>query len=87
MLTVYSAFWCPHCVKTEKFLKEKNIEFTSVNIETAPDDIVKKVVEVNGGIEWVVPTIEYNGAWRPGKVFKADVLEKDLREMGVTWID
>jgi mycoredoxin len=83
MLTVYSAFWCPHCVRTEKYLKEKNIEFTSVNIETAPEDVVRKVVEVNGGVEWVVPTIEYKGQWRRGKVFNAAELEKDLKAMGV----
>jgi mycoredoxin len=83
MLTVYSAFWCPHCIKTEKFLKENNIPFTSVNIETASDDVVQKVVDVNGGKEWVVPTLEFNGKWRKGKVFKPAELEKDLREMGV----
>lgn len=83
MLTVYSAFWCPHCVKTEKYLKEKGIPFTSVNIETATEDIVRKVVEVNGGVEWVVPTMEFNGKWRPGKKFKPDELEKDLKSMGV----
>lgn len=83
MLTVYSAFWCPHCIKTESYLKEKGIAFTSVNIETAPEDVVRKVVEVNGGVEWVVPTLEFNGKWRPGKVFKPRELEKDLRDMGV----
>ncbi|MBU1170438.1 MAG: glutaredoxin family protein [Proteobacteria bacterium] len=83
MLTVYSAFWCPHCIKTEKFLNEKHIPFTSINIETASEDTVRKVVEVNGGVEWVVPTLEFNGKWRPGKVFNAVELEKDLRDMGV----
>lgn len=84
MLTVYSAFWCPHCIKTEKFLKDKGIPFESVNIETATEDLVQQVVKVNGGIEWVVPTIEYHGQWRPGKVFKQAELEKDLKAMGVS---
>ena len=84
MLTVYSAFWCPHCVRTEKYLKEQGIEFKSINIETASEDVVKQVVAVNGGVEWVVPTLEFKGKWRPGKVFKAAELEGDLREMGVT---
>lgn len=83
MLIVYSAFWCPHCVKTENHLKELGVEFESVNIETAPEDVVQQVVEANGGIEWVVPTLEFNGKWRKGKVFKAKELEKDLKEMGV----
>lgn len=84
MLTVYSAFWCPHCIKTEKFLKDKGIPFESVNIETAPESVVQQVVKVNGGIEWVVPTLEYDGKWRPGKVFKQAELEKDLKAMGVS---
>lgn len=83
MLIVYSTFWCPHCTKTEKHLKSLGIEFKSVNIETAPGETVQQVVDANGGIEWVVPTLEYNGKWRKGKIFNARELEKDLREMGV----
>ena len=83
MLTVYSAFWCPHCIKTERYLKEKNIPFQSINIETAPEHVVQKVVQVNGGVEWVVPTLEYQGRWRPGKIFNPSQLEKDLKAMGV----
>ena len=43
----------------------------------------QKVVEVNGGDDWVVPTLEYNGKWRPGKVFNAAELEADLRAWGI----
>ncbi len=83
MLIVYSAFWCPHCTKTEKFLKENNIEFKSVNIETADQKVIDQVVEANGGVEWVVPTLEYKGKWREGKVFNATKLMADLKDMGV----
>lgn len=83
MLIVYSTFWCTHCVKTENYLKDRNIKFKSVNIETAPKEVVQQVIEANGGVDWVVPTLEFNGTWRPGKVFKPAELEKDLKEMGV----
>ena len=83
MLIVYSAFWCPHCTKTEKFLKENKIEFKSVNIEAADDSVVKNVIKANGGFEWVVPTLEYKGNWRPGMVFNAEALKKDLKNLGV----
>lgn len=83
MLIVYSAFWCPHCTKTEKFLKENDIEFKSVNIETADQSVVDKVVEANGGVEWVVPTLEYKGKWRPGMVFNPEKLKNDLKVLGV----
>lgn len=82
MLKVYSAAWCPHCTRTEKHLTEKNIPFESIDIETAPDDIVAKVSSVNGG-QWVVPTLEFRGTWRKGKVFDEAELAADLKKMGV----
>ena len=83
MLNVYGVGWCPHCQKTVKFLKENRIQFTYVDIENSPATVIEKVVKVNGGDDWVVPTLEYNGIWREGKVFDAEELWKDLREMGV----
>ncbi len=82
MLKVYSATWCPHCIKTEKYLTEKKIPFESINIETAPVDIVEKVNEINGG-EWVVPTLEFKGVWRKGALFNKTELSADLKKMGV----
>ena len=82
MLIVYSAIWCPHCVRTEAFLKKRGISFESVNIDTAAPEVVEKVSEVNGG-EWVIPTLEFNGRWRKGKVFREEELEADLKAMGV----
>lgn len=83
MLTVYSALWCPHCIQTERYLKEKGIDFISINIETAAKDVVDKVIVANGGVEWVVPTLEFKGRWRKGKVFSPHDLERDLKSMGV----
>ena len=83
MLNVYAAAWCPHCQRTVKFLEENEIGLNYIEIEEQPEEIVQKVIEVNGGIDWVVPTLEYQGQWRPGKVFNADTLKADLQEMGV----
>jgi mycoredoxin len=83
MLNVYTATWCPHCKKTIEYLKAHDIEMNLINIEKEAEDVVKKVIDVNGGFDWVVPTLEFNGKWRPGKVFNANELEKDLKEMGV----
>lgn len=83
MLTVYGAQWCPHCTQTASYLEQKNIDFKYVDIESAPDDVVQKVVEVNGGDDWVVPTLENDGKWRPGKVFNAHEIDDDLRALGV----
>ncbi len=83
MLNVYAAAWCWHCQKTVAFLKKNHIAFNYINIEEQPEDAVKQVIAVNGGKDWVVPTLEYQGQWREGKVFDADELANDLRKMGV----
>lgn len=83
MLTIYSASWCPHCRRTIEYLKRKNIPFNLVEIETAPAEIIQKVIEVNGGGDWVVPTLEFNGQWRPGRFFNETLLTEDLEKMGV----
>ncbi len=68
---------------TEEFLHEMRIPFNSIDIEKAPEAVVKKVIEVNGGDDWVIPTLEYDGAWREGKVFNAQELAEDLKKLGV----
>ena len=40
-------------------------------------------IGINGGEDWVVPTMEFNGRWRKGKIFDARELKKDLLELGV----
>ena len=81
MLTVYGAAWCPHCTQTISYLEQKNIDFKYVDIESAPDDVVWQVIEVNGGDDWVVPTLENNGKWRPGKVFSHSDIDHDLKAL------
>jgi len=83
MLKVYAAMWCPHCVNTMEFLKQQGIPFEYVDIEAQPIDVVQRVVTVNGGDDWVIPTLEFNGKWREGKVFDPESLMDELRQMGV----
>jgi len=86
MLKVYAVEWCPHCRMTVQFLRDKNVEFEYLDLERQPPDVVRAVVRANGGKEdddWVVPTLENDGKWRPGKVFDPEELKKDLAEMGV----
>ena len=83
MLNIYAASWCLHCRKAVEFLKENRIEHNYIDIEAQPESVVKKVVDVNGGIDWVVPTLEYDGKWEKGKVFNVEELRKDLINLGV----
>lgn len=81
MLTVYSVSWCPHCKKTIRFLMDSHVDFIYKDIEHQPREIVKQVIDANGGRDWVVPTLEYKGQWREGKSFD----ENDLRNNLVKW--
>ena len=83
MLKVYAAGWCPHCVRTIEYLKLNRIEFDYIDIEKQTRHVVDKIVEVNGGVEWVVPTLEFNGRWREGKAFDEMELASDLKELGL----
>ncbi|MEE8398483.1 MAG: glutaredoxin domain-containing protein [Desulfobacterales bacterium] len=82
MLNVYCATGCPHCQKAVKYIKENNIEMNYIDIEKEPEDVVQKVIDANGGDDWVVPTLEFNGKWRRGKVFDAEGLKADLQKLG-----
>ena len=83
MLKVYYWDVCPHCHAAMDFLKSRRIKFEALDIEKQPKNIVDKVIEVNGGDDWVVPTLEYKGKWRPGQIFDAKKLESDLRDWGL----
>jgi len=83
MLKVYIATWCPHCKAAIQYLAEQEIPFESIDIEQQAQEIVQKVIDVNGGLDWVVPTLEYKGQWREGKVFNAQELNADLKKLGL----
>ena len=55
--------------------------------QRAPDSVPlsgnRRTADVNGGDDWVVPTLEYNGQWRPGQVYDPVKLEQDLRKWGL----
>jgi mycoredoxin len=84
MLKVYAAKWCSHCISTVDYLQKCNVDFEYIEIEEQPEDIVNKVIEVNGGDDWVVPTLEFNGKWRPGRVYNEIELGLDLKRLGVS---
>ncbi len=83
MLKVYAWDQCPHCRKTVEWLTEHHVPFRYLEIEEQPQSVIDKVIQINGGDDWVVPTMEFRGVWRPGQVFDAAKLEGDLRKMGV----
>ena len=83
MLKIYAAKWCSHCIQTVNYLKKCKLDFEYIEIEEQPEDVVNKIVEVNGGDDWVVPTLEFNGKWRPGGVYNEIGLALDLKKHGM----
>ena len=65
--------------KTVDWLQNHKIPFQYLEIEEQPEEVIRQVVDANGGVDWVVPTLEYNGQWRPGQMFDPIQLEADLR--------
>lgn len=83
MLKVYLTDWCPHCTRTVAWLEQRKIPFEAVDMDRVTPEVERVVVDVNGGRDWVVPTLEFDGKWRPGRAFNADGLEADLKKLGV----
>ncbi|MCP3940890.1 MAG: glutaredoxin family protein [Desulfobacteraceae bacterium] len=83
MLKVYAAKWCSHCTKTIEYLKNNKIEFEYFEIEKQSKNTISKIIEVNGGDDWVVPTLEFNGKWRKGKIYNEKQLSLDLAKLGL----
>jgi len=78
-VTVYSAFWCPVCREAKRFLREHNIPFHEIDIETTPgaaEEVIKRT-----GMR-AIPQIVIDGEWvqpyRPGEGFLYDEMAKRL---------
>ena len=57
MIKIYSTSWCPSCIATKRFFKEKKIEFEEINIEE--EGISREqLYEITGGMS--VPQILIN---------------------------
>ena len=83
MLKVYGWDVCPHTRDAVTWLKTHNIPFEYLEIEEQPQEVIQKVVDVNGGDDWVVPTLEFNGRWHPGERFDPVKFERVLKDLGV----
>jgi len=82
-LKLYGWNVCPHCHAARTYLEEHKIPFRYLEIEEQPQAVIEQVIRVNGGDDWVVPTLEFNGQWIPGKAFHAEAFAADLRRLGV----
>jgi glutaredoxin 3 len=78
-ITVYSTSWCGFCQQLKGWLKDKNIEFTEINIEEdeqAAQDVVKATNQMG------VPVTKINQTYVVG--FDRPKLEALLKENGIS---
>jgi mycoredoxin len=76
-LTMYTTAWCPDCLRTKTFLKERGVEFREVNIEEDPS-AEEIVIKANDG-KRKVPTLEIGGRYFACSPFDAEQLAEDLQ--------
>ena len=51
---MYSTRFCPYCVRAKSLLKSKNVEFTDIPVDAAPE-LRREMVELSG--RYTVPQI------------------------------
>lgn len=78
-IILYSAFWCPDCREAKRFLKEHNLPYKEIDIETTPgaaDEVVKRTGRR------AIPQLVIDGEWvqpyRQGEGFLYKEMSKRL---------
>jgi len=78
-LLVYTAFWCPDCREAKRFLREHNVAFKEIDIETTPgaaEEVIKHT-----GLR-AIPQFVIDGEWvqpyRQGEGFLYEEMERRL---------
>ncbi len=78
-LIVYTSYWCHDCSTAKRFLKEHNIPFREIDIESTPG-AAEEVVRRTG--KRAIPQFVINGEWiqpyRPGEGFLYDEMKELL---------
>ena len=76
-ITIYSTHWCPDCRRAKSFLKERNVEFREVNIET-DHEAEAIVIRENSGRR-KVPTLKVGERYFSCSPFNAQQLADELK--------
>jgi mycoredoxin len=80
-ITLYSAFWCPDCREAKRFLKQHNIPFKEVDIETTPG-AAEEVVRRTG--KRAIPQFVIDGEWvQPYRQGEGFLYEEMAARLGI----
>jgi mycoredoxin len=75
-LTIYTTTWCPDCVYTKAFLRERGVAYREINIEE--DEAAEEIVlKANHGLR-KVPTLEVGGRYFACSPFDPEELALEL---------
>jgi len=72
---MYSTRFCPYCIRARSLLKRKDVEFTDISVDRAPD-LRREMVELSG--QFTVPQI-WIGAQHIGGYDDIAMLERQGR--------
>ena len=76
-ITIYSAGWCPDCLRVKNFLKDRGVEFHEVDIDEDTES-EELVLRVNSG-KRKVPTLKVGERYFACSPFNAQKLADELR--------
>ena len=80
-LIVYSAFWCPDCRIAKRFLRENNIPYKEIDIETTPG-AAEEVVQRTG--KRSIPQFVVDGEWvQPYSPAEGFLYKEMARRLGI----
>ena len=79
-IVMYGAHWCADCRRSQRLLKELNVEYTFINIEEV-DGAADMVVEINGGAQ-SIPVLVFADGTHLTEPSDPDLRAK-LTEIGV----
>lgn len=71
---LYSAEWCPWCQRTKQFLKENNVKFKEINVDSYPN-AARELMEKTGQLG--IPVTIVDG--KPIIGFNVPELKKALK--------
>jgi glutaredoxin len=81
-LLVYSAFWCPDCRVAKRFLQERNVAFTEIDIESTPG-AAEEVVARTG--KRAIPQFVIDGEWvQPYRLGEGFLYEEMSERLGIS---
>lgn len=75
-ITIYSTTWCPDCYRVKRFLKERGVPFSEVNIEE--DETGESIVMRANNGKRKVPTLKVGDRYFACSPFNAQQLAEEL---------